>query len=406
MAAESSRSSAKRPFVEEDEEFNKKPPAKRVRFPKGRKVKPGDEVVEKGNVEEGDVDLLNPQAAAKAAAKAAKERAKQRNQITAELFSEGTGGIVNDFSVAEVTYELLCIDLLLGPRKDRQAMIGDILWQDNENFVDDGIQIEPFNLDKEREEGYFDAAGNFVEYVRENEIKDAWLDNIEVDPKYAALKSVPTNDEDDETPDLSSKDIGIMKRRIADVLEPGETVLQALRRLKGNNDRKAKMSAETKIVFDQLTEDSMKLMENGEYNVYHEKREVFDREAEGYEKLAQAKEGTSNQHLTSGEASNDGDDYDMFADDDEHNTSKPSTDQSNAVSQSSSDAINSCTEGGAMQNDYVYDESSGYYYSSSLGYYYDPNTGLYCSAASGQWYSFNEETSTYEEVDEVASNVN
>jgi len=47
----------------------------------------------------------------------------------------------------------------------------DVLWQDNENFVDDGIQIEPFNLDKEREEGYFDAAGNFVEYVRENEIK-------------------------------------------------------------------------------------------------------------------------------------------------------------------------------------------------------------------------------------------
>ena len=50
-------------------------------------------------------------------------------------------------------------------------MTGDILWQDNENFVDDGIQIEPFNLNKEREEGYFDAAGNFVEYVREKEIK-------------------------------------------------------------------------------------------------------------------------------------------------------------------------------------------------------------------------------------------
>ncbi|TKY71458.1 CD2 antigen cytoplasmic tail-binding protein [Spatholobus suberectus] len=263
MAAESSRSSAKRPFMEEDDEFSKKPPAKRVRFPKGKKVKPGDEVVlDKGNVKEGEIDLMNPQIAAKAA----KERAKHRNQITAELFNEGTGGIINDLSAAEVTYE------------------------DSENFVDDGIQIEPFNLDKEREEGYFDASGNFVEYVRENEIKDAWLDNIEVDPKYAALSSVATKDED-EAPDLSSKDIGIMKRRIANVLEPGETVLQALRRLKGNSDRKAKMSAEIKIVFDQLTEDAMKLMENGEYNVYHEKQEVFDREAEGYEKLARAKEG-------------------------------------------------------------------------------------------------------------------
>ena len=34
-------------------------------------------------------------------------------------------------------------------------------------------------------------------------------------------------------------------------------VLQALRRLKGNSDRKPKMSTETKIVFDQLTEDAM-----------------------------------------------------------------------------------------------------------------------------------------------------
>ena len=50
-------------------------------------------------------------------------------------------------------------------------MMGNFFWQDNENFIDDGIQIEPFNLNKEREEGYFDADGNFVEYVNENEIK-------------------------------------------------------------------------------------------------------------------------------------------------------------------------------------------------------------------------------------------
>ena len=43
-------------------------------------------------------------------------------------------------------------------------------------------------------------------------------------------------------------------------------VLQALRRLKGNSDRKPKMSTETKILFDQLTEDAMKLTENGEYS--------------------------------------------------------------------------------------------------------------------------------------------
>lgn len=44
-------------------------------------------------------------------------------------------------------------------------------------------------------------------------------------------------------------------------------VLQALRRLKGNSkDRKEKMSDEIKHIFDKLTEDAMKLMDNGEYS--------------------------------------------------------------------------------------------------------------------------------------------
>lgn len=44
-------------------------------------------------------------------------------------------------------------------------------------------------------------------------------------------------------------------------------VLQALRRLKGiSNGKKGKMPEEIKHTFDQLTEDSMKLMENGDYS--------------------------------------------------------------------------------------------------------------------------------------------
>lgn len=56
--------------------------------------------------------------------------------------------------------------------------------------------------------------------------------------------------------------------------------------------------------------------------------------------------GTSKPHLASAEVSgNDADEYDMFADDDEHAATKPSTDENNAVSEPSSDAINSGTEG-------------------------------------------------------------
>lgn len=79
--------------------------AKRVRFPKGKKVRPGDEVVlvEKGKAEEDENDLTNPR-------NAAKERAKRRSQITTELFSEDSRGIANDISAAEVRYEV-CFNL-------------------------------------------------------------------------------------------------------------------------------------------------------------------------------------------------------------------------------------------------------------------------------------------------------
>lgn len=45
----------------------------------------------------------------------------------------------------------------------------------NASFEDDGIRLEPFNLKQEREEGYFDADGNYVEYVATNEIKVFFL---------------------------------------------------------------------------------------------------------------------------------------------------------------------------------------------------------------------------------------
>lgn len=54
-------------------------------------------------------------------------------------------------------------------------------------------------------------------------MQDAWLDSVDVEPKYAGKGSLVTNNEDD-VDELSSEDIGMMKRRIADVLEPGETV--------------------------------------------------------------------------------------------------------------------------------------------------------------------------------------
>lgn len=123
-----------------------------------------------------------------------------------------------------------------------------LFWQDNEAFIDEGVTVEPFNLDKEREEGYFDENGNYVEYVNQNEVKvcieipyfdyfdyfvpalsshkllqDAWLDSVDLYEKHVRKSSVPIST-DEKPSDLSTKDLAEISRRIADALEPGETV--------------------------------------------------------------------------------------------------------------------------------------------------------------------------------------
>ncbi|XP_031491660.1 SUPPRESSOR OF ABI3-5 [Nymphaea colorata] len=425
----SSRSHLKRRAVEDlisEIEPNKRPKQREVKFPKGKKAKQGveplfDDASAGGG---GPVRSTDPRVAAK-------ERAVRRNQITAELFKDQDKGTPADIASAEVDYE------------------------DEENLDDEGVPIEPFNLNKEREEGYFDSAGNFVEYrVEKDEIKDAWIDSVGVSVRPVDKSFKKPEDTGDDYHDLSSAEIGRIKRRIANLLEPGETVLHALRRLKGtSNDKgkRGKMSGEAKALFDQLTDDSMKLMESGDYNVYHDKQETFVREAEGYERIASAKDGKpaddandldshvagetfpkDAEPMTDDIFSNDADPgvasismpnsvqdmsadhdaFDMFGEEDETGTSNPTTKNdgvdsdsisppSQAVEPSEDNPVSQ--SGDDQQTDYVFDESSGYYYSASLGYYYDPTSGLFCCSTSGKWYAFNEQSNTYVEVQEDGS---
>lgn len=55
-------------------------------------------------------------------------------------------------------------------------------------------------------------------------IQDAWLDSAEVDTKFAAKLKAKAKDEEEEFQDLTSDDVGKIKRIIADILQPGETV--------------------------------------------------------------------------------------------------------------------------------------------------------------------------------------
>ncbi|KAH0434833.1 hypothetical protein IEQ34_026740 [Dendrobium chrysotoxum] len=231
-----------RPIVGDDE-VEHPPQQRKPRFPKGKKLK-GQGRLDVADGYDGDSNVqIGPNFAAK-------ERAKRRvEKKETDLF-----GSTAEFTDFEVQYE------------------------DDSNFEADGVEIEPFNLQQEREEGYFDDNGNYVEYRREQEIKDAWLDSISADLRIA--EKIPARQiPEGEYEDLSLEEIRTLKRRITDILQPGETIIHALKRLKGSSsDKRAKMSESTKLMFDQLTEAAMKLMENGEYNVYHQERETFERE--------------------------------------------------------------------------------------------------------------------------------
>ncbi|KAI5069362.1 hypothetical protein GOP47_0015663 [Adiantum capillus-veneris] len=319
---------------------------KKVRFPKGKKESQRSgrnlSVIFEGEEDDNPIKSTDPRVAAT-------ERAVKRS-VTLDHHDDTS--IPTDVYEAEEDFE------------------------DSDEEEKDEISLEPFNLKQEREAGYFDEHGNYVEYINEN-IKDAWLDSVQVDTTIAA-KHLKRYAEEEVEHTLLSKDLAAIKRRIADALQPGETVLKALRRLKSTSTEKdkhlrEKMPAHTKELFDTLTEDAMKLLDHGEYNVYYEEKETFEREAEGYESLERAKRGvevraafsepsngtatenplpedTSTVRDNQGSGSSTQASMDMFAEDDNQNAAG-----NNNSNQGEGHATNDANDSG-----YVFDETSGY----------------------------------------------
>eukprot|EP00245_Coleochaete_scutata_P018186 TRINITY_DN9314_c0_g1_i1.p1 TRINITY_DN9314_c0_g1~~TRINITY_DN9314_c0_g1_i1.p1 ORF type:complete len:443 (-),score=126.92 TRINITY_DN9314_c0_g1_i1:263-1477(-) len=360
--------------ADSDDDADKK--VYKVRFPKARK----DKDSKKLDLTDIEKEEFGGVVKAKDPRLAAKERAVWR-QLTGEPSGADDAVAVDEMGPAEEEFE---------------------------GTAEEEAEFEPFNLKKEREEGYFDPEGNYVEYTMQNEIRDAWLDSVEVNTRYAERAAALDLEEEEQEPEkeLTSADLAAIKRRIADVLQPGETVLHGLRRLGGGvgkqkekgkkgapSEKEERMPEGNKALFDKLTEDSMKLMDHGEYNVYSDKQETFQREAEGYENLQRARS-----QLMSADAS--ADDDDIFGDDEPRKAAASNPPASTSNGADRGEVPQPPSVGGVTDADsgYVYDETSGYYYSSALGYYYDSSTGLFCSASSGIWYKYDEESSSYVEV--------
>jgi CD2 antigen cytoplasmic tail-binding protein 2 len=157
---------------------------------------------------------------------------------------------------------------------DAEEMLGEISGEESGPELQDegGVPIEPFNLRAEREAGYFDAAGNYVERRREARVRDPWLEQYDQQVrtnKSRALaappaRSRPAADEEQEEKGAGPEEVGRVRAAFEELLQAGETVSTALRRLSREKQREA---------FDRLTEAADLALALGHHNVYSDQRE-------------------------------------------------------------------------------------------------------------------------------------
>ncbi|XP_054258147.1 CD2 antigen cytoplasmic tail-binding protein 2 homolog [Macrosteles quadrilineatus] len=170
-----------------------------------------------------------------------------------------------------------------------------------------GIQITPFNMKEEMEEGHFDTDGMYHWKKDEKLIKDNWLENINW-AKIHTKKEKDSELQDDDSNDLPSSapkkfdDISVYKEMLP-FMKPKETVSKTLRRLAGNKTvstaerwkrKKAgidstKEEEESKERVSKLTELANKILQNlGNMDVYQESYEYILEKVEAASKKESA----------------------------------------------------------------------------------------------------------------------
>ncbi|POM59471.1 hypothetical protein PHPALM_31800 [Phytophthora palmivora] len=147
-------------------------------------------------------------------------------------------------------------------------------------------------MEEERDEGHFDADGNFVWDDEAKKVQEeAWLDDVS-EQQMGAAKHAKSRREfrDEQTEETMTTQAA--NRTLATLLQTRETVLQALKRLgskkktRSGNKRKqtqrneTAQTAEEKKQFEQVTEAADFLLRSGEVDVYSQIKEEFIPEEE------------------------------------------------------------------------------------------------------------------------------
>lgn len=272
------------------------------------------------------------------------------------------------------------------------------------DFVDDDDEEGGGGGSSRDDTGFLDENGTFVERAARGGTKeDAWLGPADADADAAAptatkraRKALRKQEEDERLVDdlVASSAVFDIKKRMVGILEPGETVPRALRRLKGLGGR---MDAAARRAFDELTDAAAELFDRGDLDAYSHYREAFEEAAWAYEysRRARASASASAQEVEEGyqAAATTRDYVDAGAEtatDVGAGGQAVDPDQPDTPGDASGTAAVEAGEGAGVGGwDYVYDPASGYYYSSSTGYFYDSASGCYCSASTGStWFYY------------------
>lgn len=199
-----------------------------------------------------------------------------------------------------------------------RRMTKQFAWEEErmeEEYNEAGDKMEPFNLKTERTEGFFDESGNFV-WKKEEGGADPWLASLENEEDLearigeAALARKKKEEEEaevDETPEQVDKEA--LKESMLRLLQPGETVLHALKRLgpqkkkapQGGGGGKATVqkaaderTPEEKKKFDELTELADQLLRAGVVDVYDKSYEAMQADLAEDRELMSRRQGGAN----------------------------------------------------------------------------------------------------------------
>ncbi|KAI8806988.1 hypothetical protein BJ742DRAFT_814045 [Cladochytrium replicatum] len=128
----------------------------------------------------------------------------------------------------------------------RKKITGERRGKATAEFTEDGITIEPFNMDQEMHEGGFDEDGHYVRKKDELAVHDKWLQGVSTDDimkaKIAHEKQEMLAAEEAERAEREALEPDQMLLRLLRYMNPGEKILETMRRLRPAKQPKQKKS--------------------------------------------------------------------------------------------------------------------------------------------------------------------